>query len=148
MSVNYILTTEADKIEISKKELSSSTETVFGQLTEYHAIKKYRGIIHSYTYKVPGEYGNLHEVTKIVDSELNRKLRVGDTVAVKRKTVESFGKKTVISKIAGNKMSYQSFDLMIKITMAGTLFFTFILLLSFLVWLKDSPPYSQKDHHL
>ena len=146
-SITYLLVHESDKMTAARKELENSSPAIFAQLTEYHTIRKFSGTYHSYTYKVPDFDGELHEVTEVVDNELNRKLRVGDTVPVKRKTVELFGKTTIISMINGNKLSYKPLGLLIQIGETGTVFFIVIVLIGFFNWLKVSLPYSQKDPH-
>jgi len=142
-----MLVQESEKMTAARLDLENSRLTVFARLTEYHTIKKFSGTYHSYTYKVPDFDGELHEVTEIVDNELNRKLRVGDTVQVKRKTVKLFGKTTVISMINGNKLSFKPLDLLIQIGKTGTVFFIALLLTGFFSWLRESLPYSQKDPH-
>lgn len=96
----------------------------FAVLTEHQPKHK------KFTYQVPDEIGRIHEITEIVDAVSGRKLRVGDTVAVHRKSIVSFGKAEVLSRIDSNSTAWNPYAFMTVILSIGTGFFLAVAILS------------------
>lgn len=87
---------ERKQLVIDYNSLRSPDNQSFAVLLEY--LQKHR----KFTYQVPDERGRIHEITEYVDSISSRRLRVGDTVRVHRKSIYSFGKSEIISSIDSN----------------------------------------------
>lgn len=77
-----------------------------------------------FSYTVIDEKGKIHEFTETVDTALSRRLRVGDTVPVYRKTFVSFGRKEIMSKLKNNQRTYSPLSALSNLIIAGILFFT------------------------
>jgi hypothetical protein len=71
---------------------------------EFGIIQESRPKHNKISYLVTDESGRVHEVSEVVDSDLKRKLRVGDTVPVYRKSFSIFGKEEIISKLKWNRL--------------------------------------------
>jgi len=111
-----------DRNRILKKNYSSLLEsgnTTFATLTEYHPVFRNGKKEHAYTYLVPDEIGKLHEITETVDPSTNIRLRIGDTVVTKQKTIEIYGKEYIISRIEGNREDFPNFQLMERLAISG-----------------------------
>ncbi|MCE9499045.1 MAG: hypothetical protein K8R21_00770 [Leptospira sp.] len=116
----YLLVKDRNNIlEKNYQLLIGSGSPVFATLTEYHPVLRDGKKDHVYTYLVPDEMGKLHEITESVDNVTNRKLRIGDTVITKRKTIQIYGKEYVISRIEGNQENFPNFKLLENLAISG-----------------------------
>ncbi|WCL47715.1 hypothetical protein [Leptospira sp. GIMC2001] len=78
-----------------------------------------------FSYTVIDEKGKIHEFTESVDAALSRRMRVGDTVPVYRKTFVSFGRKEIMSKLKNNSRPFNPLNALSNLVMSGILFSTF-----------------------
>jgi len=101
----------------SQLEISGSKS--FGTIKEFNSTEKQSLKNHIYTYSVPDETGRLTEIVEYVDPITNKKLRIGDTVVVVRKTIQLLGKSTLISRINGNTNSIPHNILIEKFSLYG-----------------------------
>lgn len=83
-----------------------------------------------FTYAVTDEYGKIHEVTESIDRDLNKKLRVGDTVPVRRRTVEILGKRELIATIQSKENLHHSLSILEKFLFLGMIVFGVLVLFS------------------
>ncbi|EQA46635.1 hypothetical protein LEP1GSC050_0415 [Leptospira broomii serovar Hurstbridge str. 5399] len=113
---------ENQNMEAVYASLSSSGPREFGVLMENTRLEKLGRTVHLYTYLVPDEIGKKHEVTEEVDEMTNRRMRVGDTITVRRQTWFSLGKPKVISRIVGNKAPIPSFHFLEELFLGGILY--------------------------
>lgn len=74
----------------------------FATLSEYHPVIDANGKKHVYTYLVPDDSGKLNEVVEMVDPVIQRRLRVGDSVQIRRRTVRYLTKEMVLARIENN----------------------------------------------
>lgn len=81
------------------------------------------------------EYGKVHEITELVQRNLNRKLRVGDTVIVHRKTVVILGKKELIASIKGNTIEFPLLNVLEDFLKYGSILFGVTLLATGILYL-------------
>ncbi len=110
-------------------ELEISGSKSFGTIKEFNSTEKEGLKNHIYTYSVPDETGRLTEIVEYVDPITNKKLRIGDTVVVTRKTIQLLGKSTLISRINGSTNSIPYNILIEKFSLYGV---GFSLLLGFI----------------
>lgn len=129
-----IVQKEHAKLQSEYSDLRNTSEPIFAQLVEHTTVAKGQRSIDLYTYLVPDEMGKMHEVTEKVDPELDRKLRVGDTVAVRRRTIEIFGKTKMISYIEENKIGPKTFDFLVLFSKMGVLFSFLVLITGGVSW--------------
>jgi len=108
----------------SQLEISGSKS--FGTIKEFNLIEKQSLKNHIYTYSVPDEAGRLTEIVEYVDPITNKKLRIGDTVVVTRKTIKLLGKSTLISRINGNTSLIPHNILIEKLSLFGIIFSTLL----------------------
>ncbi|RHX84110.1 hypothetical protein [Leptospira stimsonii] len=96
--------------------------TVFGTLTESVRVEKSGKRAYLVSYRVPDESGKLHEVTEQVDENLYQRLRVGDSIEIRRKTFETFGKIRVLARIKKNSLFINDFDFLEIFALTGLCF--------------------------
>ncbi|MDV6236413.1 hypothetical protein CH379_012325 [Leptospira ellisii] len=104
-------------------------ETVFGTLTESVRVEKSGRRAYVVSYRVPDETGKLHEITEQVDENLYRRLRVGDSIEVRRRTFETFGKIRVLARIKKNSLFVNDFDFMETFSLTGLCFSGILILI-------------------
>ena len=84
------------------KLLESRGVRSFGTIKEYHTSER-RGIkVHIYTYTTSDENGRLTDIVEYVDVQTHKKLRIGDTVLVTKKSINLLGNYNLIARIQGN----------------------------------------------
>ncbi|AOP36234.1 hypothetical protein A0128_19585 [Leptospira tipperaryensis] len=96
--------------------------TVFGTLTESVRVEKSGKRAYLVSYRVPDESGKLHEITEQVDENLYQRLRVGDSIEIRRKTFETFGKIRVLARIKKNSLFINDFDFLEIFALTGLCF--------------------------
>ncbi|MCB1191778.1 MAG: hypothetical protein H7A23_09480 [Leptospiraceae bacterium] len=106
----------------SYKLLEKEGRTTFSVLVDQHSIKDGKKKRFIYTYLVPDNYGRMNEVVEIVDQQINKKLRVGDTVLTQSMTIQLFGRSVLISKIVGNLEKRTIDDFLYKLSAFGILY--------------------------
>ena len=74
--------------------------------------------------------GKIHEITESIEHDLNKKLRVGDTVPVRRRTVEILGKKELIASIQKSDSPHHSFYILERFLFLGMVTFAVLVLIS------------------
>ncbi|MCC5816067.1 MAG: hypothetical protein JJT78_15055 [Leptospira sp.] len=102
------------------KELEIPANRGFAVLLEFHSKGR------KFTYQVSDERGRIHEITEVVDEETSRKLRVGDTISIYRKTITIFGRRTVISKIMSSAKIYSPLQSLYNYIFNGSVFFSIL----------------------
>ncbi|TGK09057.1 hypothetical protein EHO60_13645 [Leptospira fletcheri] len=117
---------ENRNLESVYDRLSSSGPKEFGVLMENSRLEKFGRPVHLYTYLVPDETGKKHEVTEEVDDLTQRRMRVGDTIAVRRQTWVSLGKNRILSRIVGNRAPTPSFHFLEGLFAAGIAYSLFL----------------------
>lgn len=128
-SILYALVFFENNILINNYHILANSQNIkFGNLTEYHRLNKASSSHHIYTYKVPDNNGELHEISEDVDFNTNIRLRVGDTISVKSGQFVLFGKNVTLSRITGNKAPPADYSFILAFALAGVVFA--ILLLS------------------
>lgn len=105
--------------------LESPANRSFAVLQEFHPKGR------KFTYQVSDERGRIHEITEVVDESTARKLRVGDTISIYRKTIILFSKRTVISKILTSERTHSELSGLYSFTRNGAFFFGGLCLVSF-----------------
>lgn len=110
------------QLENSYSELETIGSKTFGTIREFHLLEKVGNKNYIYTYTVPDENGRLTEMIEYVDYNTHKKLRIGDTVVVVRKSISLLGNKTFISKIIGNTGLISGNKLIEKVGMIGIVF--------------------------
>jgi hypothetical protein len=116
-SFGFWINVEMKNIDSEFEKLEIPANRGFAVLLEFHSKGR------KFTYQVSDERGRIHEITEIVDEETSRKLRVGDTISIYRKTITIFGKRTVISKIMSSAKNYSPLQNLYNYTFNGSLFF-------------------------
>ncbi|AYV57807.1 hypothetical protein [Leptospira kmetyi] len=112
--------------------------TVFGTLTESVRVEKSGKRAYLVSYRVPDELGKLYEITEQVDENLHQRLRVGDSIEVRRLTFETFGKTRVLARIKKNSLFINDFDFLETFAMAGLCFSGLLLFSGIYYWIfKD-----------
>ncbi len=114
--------------------LESSGSKSFGTVKEFNLTEKQNIKNHIYTYTVPDEAGRLTEIVEYVDPLTHKKLRIGDTVVVVRKTILLLGKSTLISRITGNTNSIPHNILIEQFSLYGVMFSFFLGLVSVVMY--------------
>lgn len=94
---------------------------------DFAVLQEYLPKLSKFTYAVTDEYGKVHEITESVHKNLNKKLRVGDTVVVNRKTVVILGKKELIASIKGNTVEFPLLHVLEDFLKYGVAIFGFTL---------------------
>jgi len=121
-----------NKLSEYYSSLEKSEDIYFGILTEYNQVVQNSHTRHIFTYNVADSNGEIHEITESVDNNSSYKMRVGDTVAVKKQLIELFGKTRMISRIAINTLPYPLFSFLENLSLAGIVFSLLLGLLGFL----------------
>ncbi|EQA78514.1 hypothetical protein LEP1GSC193_1543 [Leptospira alstonii serovar Pingchang str. 80-412] len=109
--------------------------TVFGTLTESVRIEKSGRRAYLVTYRVPDESGKLYEITEQVDENLHQRLRVGDSIEVRRQTLETFGKTRVLARIKKNSLFINDFDFLETFAATGFCFSGILLAAGLYYWI-------------
>ncbi|MBE7413495.1 MAG: hypothetical protein L6Q54_06835 [Leptospiraceae bacterium] len=117
-------------LEENYKNLSE-TQPSFATLSEYHPIVVAGRKKHIYTYLVPDNKGKLYEVVEMADPILHKRLRVGDSIPIRKKIIYYFSKKIVIAKIENNSESVSISTVPLHIGYFGIGFGMIFLLTSF-----------------
>ena len=115
-------------------QLEISGSKSFGTIREFNLTEKQNLKNHIYTYSVPDETGRLTEIVEYVDPITHKKLRIGDTVVVTRKTIQLLGKSTLISRINGNTNSIPHNILIEKFSLYGVIFSFLLSLISLFMY--------------
>ncbi|MCZ8237480.1 MAG: hypothetical protein O9346_07765 [Leptospiraceae bacterium] len=100
------------------------------QYTDFAVLQDYISHSRKFTYAVTDEYGKIHEVTESIDKDLNKKLRVGDTVPVYRRTVEILGKRELIASIQTKENLQHGLSILERFLFLGMLIFGTLVFLS------------------
>ncbi len=108
---------ELKKEEKFLSELYIPKNKTFAVITEFHPSRK------KFTYQVPDEWGRIHEITESVDENSARRMRVGDTVMVYRKTGTLFSRSHLVSRIESNRMYPGMLISLKKFFLYGCIFF-------------------------
>lgn len=124
---------EKKYLESVEKDLDSPSNRSFAVLQEFQTGGK------KFTYEVSDEWGKVHEVTEVVDEASARKLRVGDTIPVLRKSVHIFGKQTMLSRIISNSNKPQSFEILQNITFYSIFFFGLVSFATSILFFVNKP---------
>jgi hypothetical protein len=119
-SFGFWIAKEMDNINSELEELEIPANRGFAVLLEFHSKGR------KFTYQVSDERGRIHEITEVVDEATSRKLRVGDTISIYRKTITIFGKRTVISKIMSSVKTYSPLRNLYNYTFNGSIFFSIL----------------------
>ncbi|XDD52492.1 hypothetical protein AB3N59_19935 [Leptospira sp. WS92.C1] len=117
-----IISSENAHLNQAYQSLRGPGETVFGTLTESVRIQKSGQRAYLVSYRVPDESGKLHEITEQVDANLYQRLRVGDSIEVRRKTFETFGKVRILARIKKNSLFINDLDFLEIFSLAGLTF--------------------------
>ncbi|PJZ52849.1 hypothetical protein CH380_12340 [Leptospira adleri] len=121
-----------DQVYQSLREPGS---TVFGTLTESVRVEKSGKRAYLVSYRVPDESGKLHEITEQVDENLYQRLRVGDSIEIRRKTFETFGKVRVLARIKKNSLFINDFDFLEIFALIGLGFSGILILTAIYYWI-------------
>ncbi|MBM9578070.1 hypothetical protein JWG45_13010 [Leptospira sp. 201903070] len=125
----YLVVTEENKhLDQIYQSLREPGATVFGTLTESVRVEKSGKRAYLVSYRVPDESGKLHEVTEQVDENLYQRLRVGDSIEIRRKTFETFGKIRVLARIKKNSLFISDFDFLEIFALTGLCFSAILIL--------------------
>lgn len=126
----YLVVSDENKhLDQVYQSLREPGATVFGTLTESVRVEKSGKRAYLVSYRVPDESGKLHEITEQVDENLYQRLRVGDSIEIRRKTFETFGKIRVLARIKKNSLFINDFDFLEIFALIG-LGFSGILILT------------------
>ncbi|AXR62807.1 hypothetical protein [Leptospira mayottensis] len=117
-----IVSSENKHLDQVYRSLREPGPTVFGTLTESIRIEKPGRRAYLVSYRVPDEFGKLYEITEQVDENLHKRLRVGDSIEVRRQTFETFGKIQVLARIKKNSLFINDFDFLEMFSMIGLCF--------------------------
>ena len=74
----------------------------FATIKEYHASERKGLKSHIYTYSTSDENGRLMDIVEYVDIQTHKKLRIGDTILVTKKSIYLLGNQNLIARIQGN----------------------------------------------
>ena len=99
----YLISSKRNyEISTSYSNLENEGSKAFGTIKEYNLTETQGTKNYIYTYSVSDESGRLSEVVEYVDPVIHKKLRIGDSIIVIRKTITLLGQKILISRIIGN----------------------------------------------
>ncbi|MCG6169812.1 hypothetical protein LFX25_18055 [Leptospira sp. FAT2] len=118
----WIVSGENKHLDQVYESLREPGPTVFGTLTESVRVEKSGKRAYLVSYRVPDESGKLHEITEQVDENLSQRLRVGDSIEVRRQTFETFGKVRVLARIKKNSLFINDFDFLEMFALIGLCF--------------------------
>lgn len=129
-----VVSTRDISLQNSFLNLEKEGVKTFSILKEHHIKYKNGQRQDIYTYEIPDETGEMHEISEAVDSKTQNRLRVGDTVICIRKIVQLSGKKIVISRIEGNTASPPNYTFLKNFSLIGIGFAIILLINSFFFW--------------
>lgn len=130
----YLLSSQRN-FELSRfyANLESEGTKAFGVIKDFNLTETRGNKNFIYTYSVSDEYGRLTEVVEYVDPVIHKKLRIGDSVIVVRRTTHLFGQKILISRMVGNQGRIPVNELIELFSGAGVLFSFLLFTISFLL---------------
>jgi hypothetical protein len=100
----YLISSKRNyELSTSYSNLEKEGSRAFGTIKEFNLTETQGTKNFIYTYSVSDESGRLSEVVEYVDPIIHKKLRIGDSIIVVRKTIDLLGQKILISRIVGNK---------------------------------------------
>jgi hypothetical protein len=123
----YFITSQRNfELSRSYANLESEGSKAFGVIKDLNLTETRGNKNYIYTYSVSDESGRLTEVVEYVDPVIHKKLRIGDSVIVVRKTTHLLGQKILISRMIGNQGRIPV-NVFIEIFSGAGVLFSFIL---------------------
>lgn len=130
----YLLSSKRNfELRRSYANLESEGTKAFGVIKDFHFTETRGNKNYIYTYSVSDEYGRLTEVVEYVDPVIHKKLRIGDSVIVVRKTTHLLGQKILISRMVGNQGRIPVNELIEIFSGMGVLFSFLLFITSFIL---------------
>ncbi|MCB1178286.1 MAG: hypothetical protein KDK36_11945 [Leptospiraceae bacterium] len=121
-------------LKFEYSQIEKEGQTTFSVLKEHHIKYKNGKRQDIYTYEIPDEVGEMHEVSESVDANTHNRLRVGDTVVCLRKIITLSRKKLVISRIKGNTEPPMDYTFLKNYAFFGLGFSIMLIVNSFFFW--------------